>query len=78
MSRVLIIGAGGVSQVVVHKCAQLPEVFTDIVLASRTEAKCKAIAAQIEKHYNRNIVTAEIDADSVPDLVKLINKVKPF
>lgn len=78
MGRVLIIGAGGVSQVVVHKCAQLPEVFTDIVLASRTEEKCKAIAAQVEKNYNRKIDTAEIDADSVPDLVKLINKVNPF
>jgi saccharopine dehydrogenase (NAD+, L-lysine forming) len=78
MSRVLIIGAGGVSQVVVHKCAQLPEVFTDIILASRTEAKCIAIADQVKKNYDRIIETAEIDADSVPDLVQLINKVKPF
>jgi len=78
MSRVLIIGAGGVSQVVVHKCAQLPEVFTDIILASRTEAKCKAIAEQVKKNYDRTIATAEIDADSVPELVQLINKVKPF
>lgn len=78
MSRVLIIGAGGVSQVVVHKCAQLPEVFTDIILASRTEAKCKAIAEQVKKNYDRTIATAEIDADSAPELVQLINKVKPF
>ena len=34
MSNVLIVGAGGVGQVVAHKCAQLPEVFSDITLAS--------------------------------------------
>lgn len=77
MAKVLIIGAGGVSQVVVHKCAQVAEVFTEIVLASRTESKCKAIAEQIKKHYNRTIETAQVDADSVPALVTLINRVKP-
>jgi len=73
MSRVLIIGAGGVSQVVVHKCAQVPEVFTDILLASRTIEKCDRIAAQL----SRPIQTARIDADNVPELVSLIKKFKP-
>jgi saccharopine dehydrogenase (NAD+, L-lysine-forming) len=73
MSRVLIIGAGGVSQVVVHKCAQVPEVFTDICLASRTVSKCEKIAAQL----SRPIETAHIDADNVPDLVRLIKKFQP-
>ncbi len=73
MSKVLIIGAGGVGGVVVHKCAQLAEVFSEIVLASRTESKCKAIAAQLK----RPIETAQVDADNVPELVALINKVKP-
>ena len=73
MSRVLIIGAGGVGQVVTHKCAQLAEVFTSIVLASRNEEKCKAIAAQL----SRPIETAQVDADSVPELVELINRIKP-
>ncbi|MEH6469911.1 MAG: saccharopine dehydrogenase family protein [Halopseudomonas sp.] len=73
MSKVLIIGAGGVSGVVVKKCAALAEVFTEIVLASRTEAKCKAIAAQLD----RPIETAQVDADNVPELVALINRVKP-
>lgn len=73
MAKVLIIGAGGVSGVVVHKCAQLPEVFSEIVLASRTESKCKAIAAQL----NRPIKTAQVDADNVPELVALINAEKP-
>ena len=77
MAKVLIIGAGGVGQVVTHKCAQIPEVFTEIVLASRTRSKCDAIAAQIQKHYGRTIETAEVDADSVPALVALIKKIQP-
>lgn len=71
--KVLIIGAGGVGGVVVHKCAQLPEVFSEIILASRTEAKCKALAAQLK----RPIRTAQVDADNVPELVALLNKEKP-
>ncbi|HEX2767976.1 MAG TPA: saccharopine dehydrogenase NADP-binding domain-containing protein, partial [Geobacteraceae bacterium] len=48
MSKVLIIGAGGVGGVVTHKCAQAKDVFTEITLASRTKSKCDAIAAQID------------------------------
>jgi saccharopine dehydrogenase (NAD+, L-lysine-forming) len=73
MSKVLIIGAGGVGGVVTHKCAQLADVFDEIVLASRNEDKCKAIAAQL----NCPIETAQVDADNVPELVALINRVKP-
>lgn len=73
MSRVLIIGAGGVGQVVTHKCAQAPEVFTDICLASRTVSKCKKIAAQL----SRSIETARVDADNIPELVTLIQKFNP-
>ena len=73
MSKVLIIGAGGVGGVVTHKCAQHPEVFSEIMLASRNEAKCKAIAAQLD----RQIQTAQVDADSVDELVKLIESFKP-
>ncbi|MBB3330824.1 saccharopine dehydrogenase (NAD+, L-lysine-forming) [Halomonas campaniensis] len=73
MSKVLIIGAGGVGGVVTHKCAQHPEVFSEILLASRNEAKCKVIAAQLD----RPIQTAQVDADSVDDLVKLIESFKP-
>ena len=73
MSNVLIIGAGGVGQVVAHKCAQQPEVFSEITLASRTEEKCRRIAAQIE----RPIRTAQVDADDVPQTIALIERVKP-
>ena len=73
MGKVLIIGAGGVSGVVVHKCAQHPDVFGEIVLASRTKSKCDAIAAQLK----RPIKTVQVDADNVPELVALIRKEKP-
>lgn len=73
MSRVLIIGAGGVGQVVAHKCAQVPEVFSDICLASRTIEKCEKIASQL----SRPIETAQTDADNVPELVALIRKFEP-
>lgn len=73
MSKVLIIGAGGVGSVVAHKCALVPEVFSEIVLASRNEAKCKAIAAQIE----RPIRTAQVDADDVAQTTALLNREKP-
>ncbi len=78
MAKVMIIGAGGVGQVVAQKCAQLPEVFTEIVLASRTEAKCIKIAEQIQKNYQRKIVTTQVDADNVPELVSLLEQEKPF
>ena len=73
MSKVVIIGAGGVGGVVTHKCAQLPEVFSEIVLASRTEEKCKAIAAQLD----RPIKTAQVDADDVAALTTLLEQEKP-
>ncbi len=74
MSKVIIIGAGGVGTVVAHKCAQNPEVFNEIVLASRTKSKCDAIAAAIGAPNN---TTDSVDADSVPQLVELFKKHKP-
>ena len=73
MKKVLIIGAGGVGGVVTHKCAQVPEVFGEIMLASRTKSRCDAIAAQLK----RPIQTARVDADNVPELAALINGFKP-
>jgi saccharopine dehydrogenase (NAD+, L-lysine-forming) len=77
MSTVLIIGAGGVGRVVAHKCAQIPEVFSEICLASRTKSKCDQIASEIKEKTGRAIQTAAVDADKVPELVTLINEVKP-
>jgi saccharopine dehydrogenase (NAD+, L-lysine forming) len=77
MSKILIIGAGGVSQVVVHKCAQHPSVFTEIMLASRTKSKCDKIAAEIKQKYGKTIETAGIDAEDVPALTALMKAFKP-
>nr|WP_319399412.1 saccharopine dehydrogenase family protein [uncultured Carboxylicivirga sp.] len=74
MGKVLIIGAGGVGTVVAHKMASLPEVFTEIMLASRTKSKCDVIANKIG---NNRVQTAQVDADNVPELVELINSFKP-
>ena len=77
MSHVLIVGAGGVGSVVAHKCAQVPEVFTQITLASRTLAKCEAIASSVQKRTGVFINTAQLDADKVAETVALIDRVKP-
>ena len=77
MAEVLIIGAGGVGSVVAHKCAQVPEVFGRIVLASRTLAKCEAIRDSVRSRTGQEIEVARVDADKVPELVELIDKVKP-
>ena len=74
MSKVLIIGAGGVGRVVVHKCAQRSDIFTGITLASRTKSRCDVIAAEIK---DVAIATAQVDADNVPELVALIQKEQP-
>ena len=73
MSKVLIIGAGGVGQVVTHKCARRRDVFSEITLASRTKSKCDVIAA----HLGGSIKTAQVDADNVPELVALIKQLQP-
>ena len=74
MSKVIIIGCGGVGTVVAHKCAQNPEVFTHIVLASRTRSKCEEVARKIG---GGRITTDQVDADSVEQLCELFNRHKP-
>jgi saccharopine dehydrogenase (NAD+, L-lysine forming) len=75
--RIMIIGAGGVATVAAHKCAQVPEVFKEIMVASRTLSKCEAIKKDIRKRYGKDIQTAKVDADNVPELVALINTFQP-
>lgn len=77
MSKVLIIGAGGVGQVATYKCAMNTTVFTEIVLASRTKSKCDVIAASIKRDLGVNIVTEQVNADNVPELIELFKKHKP-
>ena len=77
MGKVLIIGAGGVGTVVANKVAQNKQIFTDIMLASRTKSKCDDIAADVKRRTGVDIATAQVDADSVPQLVELFNEFKP-
>lgn len=82
MGRALIIGAGGVAGVAIHKCCQNSEVFNEICIASRTKSKCDAIKEQCERQYgtgegSTKITTAQVNADNVPELVELINSYKP-
>ena len=82
MSRALIIGAGGVAGVVAHKCCENFEVFSDIMIASRTKEKCDSLKERCEAYKKKvgsgtNIETAKVDADSVDELIKLINLYKP-
>ena len=84
MSRVMLIGAGGVAGVAAAKMCQNPETFGELLIASRTESRCKAIKADIEarpwfaaKGVSTKITTAQIDAMDVPRLVQLIKSYKP-
>ena len=77
MPHVLIIGAGGVGSVVAHKCAQVPEVFGQITLASRTLAKCEAIAASVRERIGSTITVERVDADNVVETAALIRRIKP-
>lgn len=76
MGRALIIGAGGVASVAVHKCCQYPEVFEEICIASRTKSKCDALKEKLDGGKTK-ITTAQVDADSVEQLIELINSYKP-
>ncbi|HWU91002.1 MAG TPA: saccharopine dehydrogenase family protein [Kofleriaceae bacterium] len=77
MSKVLIIGAGGVGGVVAHKAAMERAVFSDVMLASRRLESCTKIAAQIEELHGRKIRTAQVDADDVAQTTALIRDFQP-
>lgn len=77
MSRLLIIGCGGVASVAIHKCCQNSEVFTEICIASRTKSKCDALKDKLQSTTKTIITTAQVDADNKDELVKLINDYKP-
>jgi saccharopine dehydrogenase (NAD+, L-lysine-forming) len=77
MSRVLVIGAGGVGSVAVHKMAMNADIFSHISLASRTKRKCDAIAASVKERTGVTVDTYEIDAEEIPALTRLIETIKP-
>jgi saccharopine dehydrogenase (NAD+, L-lysine-forming) len=76
LGRALIIGAGGVASVVVHKCCQNSEVFEEICIASRTKSKCDALKAKLDGGKTK-ITTAQVNADNVDELVALMKSYKP-
>jgi saccharopine dehydrogenase (NAD+, L-lysine-forming) len=77
VSKVLVIGAGGVSSVAVHKMAMNPDIFSDIHLASRTVSKCEAIAASVMDRIGVGVSTYAIDADDVAATSALIRQIGP-
>lgn len=77
MAKVLVIGAGGVGSVAVHKMAMNPDIFSEVALASRTKSKCDAIAASVKERTGVTVDTYQIDADDVAATTALINEVKP-
>ncbi len=76
MGKALIIGAGGVASVAIHKCCQNSEAFDAICIASRTKSKCDALKAKLDGGKTK-ITTAQVDADNVNELVALIEREKP-
>jgi len=77
VSKVLVIGAGGVGSVAVHKMAMNPDIFSDVHLASRTKSKCDAIAESVKQRTGRAVSTYAIDAEDVPALTALIKQIGP-
>jgi saccharopine dehydrogenase (NAD+, L-lysine-forming) len=77
MSNVLVIGAGGVGSVAVHKMAMASDIFKSVTLASRRIEKCDAIAQSVDQRTGQKIATVALDADHVADTVKVINQVQP-
>lgn len=76
MGKALIIGAGGVASVAVHKCCQNSDVFNEICIASRTKSKCDALKNKLDGGKTK-ISTAKVDADNTNQLIELINNFKP-
>ncbi len=77
MSKVLVIGCGGVASVAIHKCCQVSEVFTELCIASRTREKCDKLAAELAPHTKTVLTTAQVNADNPDEVIALIRRVQP-
>ena len=77
MSKLLVIGCGGVASVVIHKCCENSGVFSELCIASRTKSKCDALKEKLEKTTSVKLTTAQVDADNVQQLVDLIEHYQP-
>ena len=74
MSKVLVIGCGGVASVAISKCCQVSDVFTELCIASRTKSKCDALAAKLAPNTKTKITTAQVDADDVQQHIYLTDR----
>lgn len=77
MAKAMIIGCGGVASVAIHKCCQNSEVFSELCLASRTKAKCDALRDKLSGATATKITTAQVDANNVEELTRLIEAEHP-
>ncbi len=87
MAKALIIGAGGVASVVAHKCCQVPEVFKELCIASRTVSKCEVLKEKLDQYTlqqntgsvkaRTKVTVARVDADRTEEVIELIERVKP-
>lgn len=77
MAKAMIIGCGGVASVAIHKCCQNSEVFSELCLASRTKAKCDALRDKLSGATATKITTAQVDANNVEELTRLIEAERP-
>ena len=77
MSKLLVIGCGGVAAVAIEKCCQNSEVFDELCIASRTKSKCDILKEKLEKKYKTKITTAKVDADSAAEVAALIKEYQP-
>lgn len=77
MGKAMIIGCGGVASVAIHKCCQNSDVFTELCLASRTKAKCDALRDKLAGQTKTKISTAQVDANNVEELTRLIEAEQP-
>lgn len=77
MGKVMVIGCGGVASVAIHKICQNSDVFSELVIASRTVSKCDALKEKLQGTTKTKITTAQVDADDTAVLTALIKKEKP-
>jgi saccharopine dehydrogenase (NAD+, L-lysine-forming) len=77
MSKLVVIGCGGVAGVAIAKCCQNSTVFTELCIASRTKAKCDAVAARLQPNTTTKLTTAQVDADKKDEVVALIKAYQP-
>ena len=78
MSKVLVIGCGGVASVAISKCCQVSDVFTELCIASRTKSKCDALAAKLAPNTKTKITTAQVDADDCSSCAILSTATSPI